>query len=243
MQLKWFVLTWISLISGSTWAQADSVTPRAIVSLGYGFGSPIDQLKNRYGSFGMLHVATIYRSRKWEIGPSINYFFGSTVKEDVLSIYRTKEGDLIGSDHQLAQVDLRMRGIFMGITLKKLFKINPSNIICLGLQPGWLAHWIRFQDQGNTFEPILGSNRYGYDRMSAGLGLTQSLAYRYASPNRLINFEIEIGLTEACTSLRRNLQLDLPLKTFKSSSDGLFFITAKWLIPIFSRKNPDEIYY
>ena len=77
----------------------------------------------------------------------------------------------------------------------------------------------------------------------AGLGLTQSLAYRYASPNRLINFEIEIGLTEACTSLRRNLQLDLPLKTFKSSSDGLFFITAKWLIPIFSRKNPDEIYY
>lgn len=147
MQLKWFVLTWISLISGSTWAQADSVTPRAIVSLGYGFGSPIDQLKNRYGSFGMLHVATIYRSRKWEIGPSINYFFGSTVKEDVLSIYRTKE-ETIGSDHQLAQVDLRMRGIFMGITLKKLFKINPSNIICLGLQPGWFAHWIRFQDQG-----------------------------------------------------------------------------------------------
>ncbi len=234
----------ISFFSVSQSFAQDSISANWLFQFGYGYQIGFGDFNSRYGDHGKLGVTILKKMKTWEIGPSFKYYFGSQVKEDVLHGLRTPEGDLIGGDHQLAQVDLRLRGMLMGIRVNREFKVrNSPHAIVVGLKPAFLMHWIRFQNPGNTFEPINGEYRYGYDRYSSGVALEESLAYRYQSTNRLINFEIELTCTQANTVIRRNMQFDQPNLGDQKQKDGLIGLTVKWILPIFKASNPDKIYY
>lgn len=221
----------------------DSSRVNWLISFGYGYQITGADLNHRYGSHGVLSLEAIKKIKSWELGMSYDYFFGSIVKEDVLAPLRTPEGDFIGSDHQLVQVDFRMRGTAIGILInKELKKINTPHAIILGLKPVWLMHWIRFQSSG-TLESINGNYRYGYDRFSSGMGLGTQIGYRYLSKNKLINFEFALHSLHANTLLRRNIQLDKPGLGHSKTSDALYGISAKWIVPIYSKANPDKIFY
>lgn len=214
-----------------------------LIQLGYGYQQSIFTLANRYGGHGVLQGAIQFKKSQWEFGASAQYLFGSVVREDVLSQFRSPGGELIGEDHQIAQVDLRLRGSLLGISAGRSFPIQKQGSLVFSIQPGWLVHWIRFQNPGETFAPIRGEYRYGYDRLSAGFAVSEQLAYRYLSKNRLINFEAGIQFTQGLTKLKRNIQLDQPQIEAVQKLDGLLGLQAKWIIPIFSKKNPESIYY
>lgn len=199
---------------------------------------------DRYGSHGKLEITVLKKLGSWEVGPSYEYFFGSTVKEDVLKRLRTPEGDLIGGDHQLTQVDFRLRGMLIGLKVNKELQFkNTAHSILFGIKPGWLMHWIRFQNPGNSFEPINGVYKYGYDRFSSGWAIQENMTYRYQSASKLINFEIELSYTQGNTVLRRNIQFDQPNLGHSKQTDGLLGITIKWILPILKSKDPNKIYY
>lgn len=221
----------------------DSLQPNILIKLGYGYQLSLFDLVKRYGSQGIISGTIIKKSNRWGCGPSFQYIFGSKVKEDVLVRLRSSEGHLISEDHQLAEVDLRHRGLIFGFSVHREFNLGNGHYLSAGIEPLWMAHWIRFQNSGNTFRPIQGKNRYGYDRMTTGWGATQSLAYRFQSSNRLVNFEIVVNLTEAITRLRRNVQFDGILKEPYRRLDGYSGIQARWIIPIYSKSDPDKIYY
>ncbi len=222
---------------------AQDSLPRALIQLGYGYQQSLFDMAPRYGGHGSLQMALILKKNSWEYGLSFQYLFGSRVGEDVLAGLRSPEGELIGEDHQLAQVDLRLRGSLFGLLIGKRVPIQKAGNLVIGVQPGWLIHWIRFQNPGYTFAPIRGAYRYGYDRLSAGPAISEQLAYRYLSSNRLINFELAIHFTQGFTKLKRNIQLDQPNISTSRRFDGLLGIQAKWIVPVFSKKNPDTIYY
>lgn len=223
--------------------QSDSIGPKAWINLGLGYQFTLFDLSARYGSHGVLQGAIHLKKKAWELGPTINYIYGSVVKEDVLKSLRSVEGDLIGEDHQIAIVDLRQRGLSLGLNIAYALRLRDGHTVVAAVQPLWMAHWIRFQNSGNTFRPIQGIYRYGYDRLSSGLGLLQSLGYRYQSKSKLINFEVAIQLTEANTRLKRNIQLDAGYQDPGKRLDGYLGIVAKWIIPIYRSQNPDQIYY
>ena len=239
---SYFFVVLFLLVSRVSFSQ-DSLSPKAIIHLGYGAQWPISSpLSKRYGQHGSISLCIDLIKHKWETGPSIHFIFGSNVKEDVLALLRGDDGELIGSDHQIAEVNLKMRGLFIGWSIAREIKINPRSMLVIGVQPGWLAHWIKFQNPGNTFEPIQGDYRYGYDRLSTGLAMMETFTYRYQSSNRLINFELSAMMTESTSHLKRNIQFDQP--TISSTiSSNLFGIQVKWLIPIYSAKNAEHIFY
>jgi hypothetical protein len=221
----------------------DTLHPKYNIHLGYGAQWPIaSDLTKRYGQHGILSLGMHYIHKNWETGPWCYFLFGSRVKEDVLSSLRSADGELIGSDHQLAVVDLKMRGTLIGWSIGRTFRLNRESMILIHVQPGWLTHWIKFQNPGSTFEPIQGDYRYGYDRLSSGLAWTEGITYRYQSSNHLINFEIAALITESKSLLQRNIQFGSP-GIQKNISSILIGLQGRWLIPVFPKKNADHIYY
>jgi len=231
---------WPSLSFGKINIQ-DSM-PKALLSLGYGYQLSLFDLGKRYGGHGTLHGSAGIVRGGWEAGLGAEFLFGSTVKEDVLAPLRAPGGELIGEDHQLAEVDLRQRGIFLGIHLGRSIKLGSQSLV-LSAKGGWLAHWIRFQNPGNTFIPIQGEYRAGYDRFSSGFALGEQLAYRHLAKNRLINFEIALQFSQAFTRLKRNIQLDNPEVKPINRFDGLAGLQARWIIPFYKKKDPGTLYY
>jgi hypothetical protein len=220
--------------------------PEQLASLEFGYGIQIGSgdFSKRYGQHNRLHISTLYHRSNWIMGPGIDYLFGAQVKEDVLAPFRTPEGDLIGIDHTLALVDLRMRGLALRLAIKKLIgSEKQKGGFIIGLAPGWQAHWIRFQNPANNFDAIREPYRWGYDRFSAGWGMLEEIGYRYQNSNKTVQFEIAFQASHTRSKLRRNLQLDKPNFDFPPQWDHLWGLTAKWILPIFARKNPDQIYY
>ncbi|MEP7324080.1 MAG: hypothetical protein ABI761_19280 [Saprospiraceae bacterium] len=221
----------------------DSIQPKLFVRIGYGSQSTIhSDLSKRYGQHGTLSLGINFIKHHWETGPAIGFLFGSNVREDVLASLRSADGELIGSDHQLAEVDLNMRGMMIGWSILRKIKLSTQSFFLVGLQPVWLSHWIRFQNPGNSFEPIQGNYRYGYDRLSSGLAIEESLTYRFQSNNRLLNLELAFTAMQGNSSLRRNIQLDNP-SVKKTSSSGFIGFQARWLVPIFPAKKAEKIFY
>lgn len=216
--------------------------PKGLLSLGYGYQLSLLDLSNRYGGHGTLHGSFGFIRRAWEFGLGTEFYFGAQVKEDVLAPLRDPNGELIGEDHQFAEVDLRQRGLFLGMHLGRSFRLGSQSLV-LSAKGGWLAHWIRFQNPGNTFKPIQGEYRSGYDRFSSGFAVGEQLAYRYLGRNRLINFEIALQFSQAFTRLRRNIQLDDPAVKPNDRLDGLAGFQARWIIPFYSKKDPGTLYY
>lgn len=216
--------------------------PKGLLSLGYGYQLSLFDLNARYGGHGALHGSFGFIRGTWELGLGTEFLFGANVKEDVLAPLRAPGGELIGEDHQLAEVDLRQRGLFLGMHLGRSFRLGRQSLV-LSARAGWLAHWIRFQNPGNTFKPIQGEYRAGYDRFSSGFAIGEQLAYRYLGRNRLINFEIALQFSQAFIRLRRNIQLDDPAVKPSNRFDGLAGFQARWIIPIYSKKDPGTLYY
>lgn len=236
------ILILILEIGGHTGFAQDSI-PVALVQFNYGYQFSLFDLADRFGNHGTIQTAVIIKKKSLEFGLHLQFLFGSQVKEDVLAKFRSSTGELIGEDHQIAQVDLRQRGLMPSISLGKSIRLNTGSNLVFQIQPGWLMHWIRFQNSGNSFAPIRGEYRYGYDRFSAGFAVSEMLGYRYLSKNRLINFELGVQFTQGFTNLKRNTQLDQPGISTSGRLDGLFGLQAKWIIPVFKRKNADTIYY
>lgn len=222
----------------------DSIQPKLFIRIGYGSQWTVhSDLSKRYGQHGTLGLGiNLIMKHHWETGPAIAFLFGSKVREDVLASLRSADGELIGSDHQLAEVDLSMRGMMIGWSILRKIKLSTQSYFLVGLQPVWLSHWIRFQNPGNSFEPIQGNYRYGYDRLSSGLAMEESLTYRFQSNNRLLNLELALTAMQGNSSLRRNLQLD-NLLVKKTSSLGFIGAQARWLVPIFPSKKAEKIFY
>jgi len=222
---------------------AQDSLPKEIIQFVYGYQKCLFDLADRYGGHGVLQGAIIFTRHNWEYGINFQYLFGDVVKEDVLARLRSPDGGLIGEDHQLAQVGLRQRGMLFGISAGKAFPTRGPASLVLSIQPGWLMHWIRFQNPGQNFAPIRGDYRYGYDRLSSGFAITEQVAYRYLSKNRLINFELGIQFTQGFTKLKRNTQFDFPEISTRQRFDGLIGIQAKWILPIYRKRDADSIYY
>lgn len=222
---------------------AQDTLPKAYIQFGYGYQQTVFDLHGRYGGHGVLEGAMLFLKNQWVYGITFQYLFGNQVREDVLAGLRSSGGELIGEDHQIANVDLRMRGHVVGLSLGRSFKIKRSASLVASLQPGYLVHWIRFQNPGQTFRPIRGEYRFGYDRLSSGFAVAEQISYRYLSHSRLINFEAGIRFTQGFTKLRRNIQLDQPTILPEGRLDGLIGLEVKWILPIYRKKNPESIYY
>ncbi|MEP7167812.1 MAG: hypothetical protein ABI855_00420 [Bacteroidota bacterium] len=225
----------------------DSAIAMHIVGVGYCFQYPGGDLADRFGKNSMVGLNYAFKFKSNFIF-SLNggYIFGNELKED--SIFRgiaNEDGLILGNDGQFADIRLYERGYHVSLTVGKLFtfkKPNPNSGIVLMAGPGFFQHKIRIETTNNTVPQLNKDYRKGYDRLTNGMELNESIAWYYFGNRYLVNFFIGVDFIQAFTQNRRDYNFDTMMKDDKKRVDLLYGIKAGWMLPIY-RKAPNKYYF
>lgn len=181
----------------------------------YGYGIPGGDLEKRFGEQLSLGIGLTYQPAKnnFSYGASFCYFFGSTVKEDVLVPFRTQsDGLLIGSDQYLAEMKLKERGFFFQLNAGGLIPSFSQEKARQGIKwqigIGFIQHHIRFVDDARALTQFTTDYLKGLDRLSNGVALIPYIGYQYLSRQGWLSFFGGIEPVLAITQNRRSLNYD-----------------------------------
>lgn len=246
-----FVL-WVFFWSFTVICMAQDETSKpiegTIFDLGFGFGGqiPLGELNKRYGSGLNFSLGGDYITDKnWIINSEFIYLFGDNVKEDVLAPFRTPSGVILGDDEQIADIFLRKRGLFLGIGGGKLFPFskNTRSGIKLLVNAGVMQHHIKFTDERNSVAQIRAGRYTGYDRMTRGFSIKETVAYKHMSKDRRLNFEIALDFMQGFTSEVRAFNFDTGKPTIDSRLDLLVGARFVWNLTFYRNNTEATIYY
>ncbi len=257
IMFKAFLLTISTLVLFLATATAQKEDNRAnkgsllAFHLSYAYELPGVDLKARFGNNSSLGLASEWMTDKgnWIMGLKFNYFFGNTVKQDVLAHLRTPEpaSAIIGNDRSYADIQLRERGFYTGLVFGKLFllpSIEKRSGIRVTISTGLLQHKIRIQD--DPVKPVAQLNedlKKGYDRLSNGLAFNEFIGYQILSNSNRINFIIGFEFTQGFTQNRRSFNYDTMVKETVKRIDIQSGIRVSWVLPLYIGRDASEIYY
>ncbi len=218
--------------------ESPDISTRFFIAPKYGVGIPEGDLNKRFGThFNFGGKLSIITPGRLYFGVNYSFIFGSHVKEDVLSNLRTIEGGIIGSDMRFASVFLRERGHHFyseaGYFLSKNGKKAVSGFLfAAGL--GYLLHKVRIVDEFDSVVQLRDDYIKGYDRLTGGLSISQSLSYLFFSHDSMINFYLSAHISEGFTKNLRGINYDNNLETAKRL-DVMAGVEVGWIIHLFRR--------
>lgn len=219
------------------------------ISTTFGVQMPSGDLAARFGNSLAVGIGIEYAKipSGWFFNVESHYIFGTTVKEDVLKLLRTTDGNIINDLNTYADVSLRERGLYTGVTVGKIFKLHDNGNrfggIRLSLGGGWLYHKIRIQDNQDAISQLTGEYARGYDRFTAGIATTQFIGYQMVSRDRTINFYVGFEATEGFTKNRRGFNFDTGVRDDLKRIDVLYGVRLGWQLAIFTNQKAEEIEY
>lgn len=253
MKLKIFFAFGILGLSLSLKAQPMRTLPTKFtplsISTTFGAQMPSGDLTSRYGNSLAVGLAIEYVKipSGWFFNIESNYIFGNTVKEDVLKLLRTTDGNIINDLNAYADVSLRQRGLYTGATVGRILKLHDNGNrfggIRLALGGGWLYHKIRIQDNQDAVAQLSGEYARGYDRFTAGIATTQFIGYQMVSRDRTFNFFFGFEATEGFTKNRRGFNFDTGVRDDLKRIDILYGVRVGWQLAIFTNQKAAEIEY
>ncbi|MEO1258401.1 MAG: hypothetical protein AAFZ15_06375 [Bacteroidota bacterium] len=251
---------WISLFGATLTTDAFAQLPRyyqetaknnegAVVTANFLFGGHLAaaDLSDRFGSHLSMGLGTDYITQKdWIIGAQGSFYFGSNVNEDVISSVRNSDGLIFGANGDIATIQLRLRGIYIGGHIGKHFRLNSQKRsgIRATLGAGLYQHKVRIQDDPVVAVPQLNkSYKKGYDQLSNGFALTQFIGYQHLGAMRRANFIIGIELTQGFTQNRRSFDFETRSDINDSRFDLVVGLRAQWLLPFYLGESAEDIRY
>jgi len=107
---------------------------------------------------------------------------------------------------------------------------------------GYLQHKINLYDAQQKIAALKGELKYGYDRLSNGLVISQFVGYMILSKNRLLNIYMGIESAQAFTKSVRKFNFDTGLADTKQRLDILTGLKFGWILPLY-KKTPNEFYF
>lgn len=227
--------------------EAEIPTGSAVLyDINYGISWSAGDLNKRFGRKNVLGAGvTFQNTSNFQIGLGLNYFFGTQVKEDVLSNLRNAQGNIIGTDGFPAIVLLRERGINLNINIGKVFNLEPDSKsgIKVNFGMGLLQHWIRVQDETNSVPQIVGDYRFGYDRKTRGIAFTQFIGYQLLSADSRVNFYGGLEFHEALSTNIRPFNFASQVEETDSRKDLNIGLKVGFIVPFYKADKPDEIFY
>ncbi len=192
------------------------------------------------------------RSR-WLLGLDFTYTLHNQVRESVLDSVALRTvgaaNQLAGSDAQLA--DVRITGRSYRFPVVRVGRVWPARLLpgaganagVFGtVGAGFWQHKINFEDVSGTATPLRGAYVKGYDRLTNGVVLTQTLGYLHLSRQRRINFFLALEASEGFTQNRRSWDYSTQRRDDRQRLDLLFGARVGWLFTVY-KKLPREYYY
>ena len=232
-------------------AQKDSANAfhATLLNASYGFKLPAADLAQRFG-FSMSvggGLENVSLKTGWIYGVEGFYFFGTDVKEDVLSAYRTTDGNILSDIGNYAGVELRERGYYAGIHAGKIFKLTDNGNKFGGLRCtfgiGFMQHKIRLQDDNNSFAQVHVPYDAGYDRLTNGMAFNQFIGYQLLSRDKKVNFFLGAEITEGITKNRRVYNFDTRQTDTRTRLEMLAGIRVGWSFVLSTHKRAEDIEY
>jgi hypothetical protein len=253
MKSKIFTIISFFVLFSSLKAQPKRNLPKNFyplsISASFGTQMPSGDLEARFGNNLNVGIGIEYARipSGWIFNVESSYIFGNTVKEDVLKLLRTSDGNIINDLNAYADVNLRERGLYTGATVGKIFKLhddgNRFGGIRFTLGAGWLYHNIRIQDNQDAVSQLSGEYARGYDRFTAGIATTQFLGYQVISRDRTVNFYIGLDATEGFTKNQRGFNFDTGQRDDRKRIDILYGVRIGWQLAIFTNQKAEDIEY
>jgi hypothetical protein len=237
------------LLSCITTVSGQEITNIKLLDFRYGLHFPAADMKDRFGTTNALGIGAESGAIKSKVlfGLEGYYFFGNAVKEDVLAPLRGYDGNIIGIDGQIGDINLKERGFYIGAHAAKIFSTSKHDHLMTGIRTqigfGILQHKIRVQDNYNSVIPLEKKYLSGYDRLSNGPAVHLGLGYQYDSPINNFHFKIMGEMIGAQTESRRDIDYATGTSLSGKRTDILFGLHLAYIVTI-SRKSADEhIYY
>lgn len=237
----------LPLVGQTEFTGARNKDAAILVHMSYGPELSLADLGDRFNNnFGIgLGLGYSAQESPWIFSLEGKYFFGSEVEEDVLAGLRTDAGFIIGTNRFPADINLRMRGLFVGLRAGRIFALgdNPRAGIKVALGAGYFSHRIRIQfDPMQTVNQLVGDYRKGYDRLSAGPALSQFVGYYQLSKNGRINFFAGVEAIQALTTNQRDYDFATAGTLEEDRLDISLGIRAGLILPLYNGSGEDIFY-
>lgn len=218
-----------------------------LIGVSYGPEIPASDLAERFVSnFGAgVDLGFTPARSPWTFTLQGKYLFGNEVKEDVLEGLRVDGGFIIGTMRLPADIQLRMRGLYMGVRAGRIFSLgkNPRAGIKFGLGAGWLSHRIRVQfDPQQTVNQLVGDYRQGYDRLVAGPAISNYIGWYQLGRAGRINFFAGLETIVGFTTNQRDFDFATAGTLEESRVDISLGLRAGIVLPLYLGEGEDIFY-
>lgn len=217
------------------------------LNIKYGLNVPNGDLSDRFGLFNEAGVGLQYylSQKKLYFNVEADFFFGSEVKEDVISPLRISNGvNVLGVDGTYARIILRMRGSYFGFMFEKLFAANEYDRGWrVGLGAGLFAHKVRLQDDSNSVPQVKNDYAKGYDHRTLGPALRERIAYNYVNNAQRIYFSVGLEFSQAFTKNIRAINYDSGTAESENRLDLSIGLNIKYTLVLRNSSPAETIYY
>ena len=224
----------------------DSSISMSVFGFNYSYAFPASDLAERFGSFSEAGISYTYKFKSnLLIGATSNYIFGTNVLEtDIFKNISTKDGYLLNNQGLQVPVAFELRGFNIFSTVSYLIPAlgpNPNSGFYVGLGAGFIQHKVFYNYSYGPVYQIEGDYLKGYDRLTNGMSIHQSVGYHFFSNKNLGNFHISLIFCEAFTQNRRDIDFDLMIKDSRKRLDVFYGFNLGLDIPVY-RKSPEKFY-
>lgn len=212
-----------------------------------GVGVPYADMAKRFGVNGEAGASFYMKLRNnWLLGVEGELLFGSGVKENTLALIEDRDGNIIGNNGNIATINVFQRGLKLpafqaGKVLSITSESNKNEGLVLMIGAGAIRHQIFIQDISRSAPLLTKTNRVGFDRLTAGWFISESVGFFSLRPRGYENYMLRIEATQAFT---RGLRFDFNegKRDDRLRLDGLISVKLSWFIPR-REKSAEEYYY
>ncbi|MCC6384272.1 MAG: hypothetical protein LC117_03560 [Bacteroidia bacterium] len=225
----------------------DSSITMHIVGIGYSVQLPAGDLADRFGWNSMLEGIYYHKLKTgYLVGLNGAFLFGNQVKENqMLKALQGEGGGILDNDGKFTDIRFFERGFHIAIAAGKLFtwgKPNANSGLMITAGPGLLQHKIRIETIGNNIPQLNKEYKKGYDRLTNGISLHETIGYYYFGNKHLVNFYLGFEFIQAFTENRRDYNYDEMKRDDSKRVDLLFGLRTGWMLPIYKRA-PQKFYF
>jgi hypothetical protein len=215
----------------------------------YGYQWPGGDMAKQFGSNSTVGPGFMLKTASnWLLGAEYNFLFGSNVKDGltILDGIMTSEGNIISGDGTPSVIAIYERGQTFGAKFGKLFPVSKTDknsgvFFTAGL--GYIMHKIRIEVQDNSAPQLKGDYKRGYDRLSGGFMISQSIGFMYFGQSRLLNFTFSVEAFEGWVKGYRDYYFDTMAPPDGRKFDFLIGPKIAWMIPLRQRSVNAFFYY
>lgn len=225
----------------------DSAIFVPMLSGSLGFQKPGGDLEKRFGNNMSINPAFRFKTkRNFFFDIEGQYMFSENVEEEnIFSNFAPTTGSVINMYGEYARIALLERGLLVQARIGKMvynLGPNPNCGFYLSGGAGFLQHKIRIDVDGNNVPQLNDDYKKGYDKLTNGLTISESVGYIFLHNKGTINFYIELEFIQAWTESRRDFDFTYMQKDDTKRNDYLFGIKLGWILPFYT-KMPEKYYY